>query len=84
MGYKFQFVTLAGFHALNSRMFELARGYRDRAWRVRRACSRPSSRRGRRLHGDQAPARGRRGYFDASRRAVTAAASSITALLRLD
>jgi len=30
MGYKFQFVTLAGFHALNHSMFELASGYRDR------------------------------------------------------
>jgi isocitrate lyase len=30
MGYKFQFVTLAGFHALNHTMFELARDYRDR------------------------------------------------------
>jgi isocitrate lyase len=30
MGYKFQFVTLAGFHALNYSMFKLARGYRDR------------------------------------------------------
>ncbi|RIX32506.1 isocitrate lyase [Sphingomonas edaphi] len=29
MGYKFQFVTLAGFHSLNHSMFELARGYRD-------------------------------------------------------
>jgi isocitrate lyase len=29
MGYKFQFVTLAGFHALNHSMFQLARGYRD-------------------------------------------------------
>jgi isocitrate lyase len=29
MGYKFQFVTLAGFHALNYSMFELALGYRD-------------------------------------------------------
>ncbi|PYQ31846.1 MAG: isocitrate lyase [Acidobacteria bacterium] len=29
MGYKFQFVTLAGFHALNHSMFELARQYRD-------------------------------------------------------
>jgi isocitrate lyase len=27
MGYKFQFITLAGFHALNLSMFELARGY---------------------------------------------------------
>ena len=31
MGYTFQFVTLAGFHALNLSMFELARGYRDEA-----------------------------------------------------
>ncbi|MDQ3834598.1 MAG: isocitrate lyase [Actinomycetota bacterium] len=30
MGYKFQFVTLAGFHALNYSMFELAHNYRDR------------------------------------------------------
>jgi isocitrate lyase len=30
MGYKFQFVTLAGFHALNMSMFDLADGYRDR------------------------------------------------------
>ena len=28
MGYKFQFVTLAGFHALNTTMFELAQGYK--------------------------------------------------------
>jgi isocitrate lyase len=30
MGYKYQFVTLAGFHALNLSMFNLALGYRDR------------------------------------------------------
>ncbi|MBM6593698.1 isocitrate lyase [Microvirga pudoricolor] len=30
MGYKFQFVTLAGFHQLNYGMFDLADGYRDR------------------------------------------------------
>jgi isocitrate lyase len=29
MGYKFQFVTLAGFHALSASMFKLARDYRD-------------------------------------------------------
>ena len=29
LGFKFQFVTLAGFHSLNSGMFELARTYRD-------------------------------------------------------
>ena len=31
LGYRFQFITLAGFHALNLSMFELARGYRDDA-----------------------------------------------------
>jgi isocitrate lyase len=30
MGYRFQFVTLAGFHSLNYAMFQLARGYRAR------------------------------------------------------
>lgn len=29
LGYKYQFITLAGFHALNCAMFELALGYRD-------------------------------------------------------
>ena len=30
MGYRFQFITLAGFHTLNHSMFELARGYREK------------------------------------------------------
>ena len=30
MGYKFQFITLAGFHALNYGMFDLAKGYKER------------------------------------------------------
>jgi isocitrate lyase len=30
MGYKFQFITLAGFHALNHSMFQLARDYKGR------------------------------------------------------
>lgn len=29
MGYKFQFITLAGFHSLNAAMFELAKGYAE-------------------------------------------------------
>ena len=29
MGYRFQFITLAGFHALNYSMFQLARGYKE-------------------------------------------------------
>lgn len=31
MGYAFQFITLAGFHAVNHSMFDLARGYAERA-----------------------------------------------------
>ena len=31
LGYRFQFITLAGFHALNHSMFQLARGYAERA-----------------------------------------------------
>ena len=31
LGYRYQFITLAGFHAINHGMFELARGYRERA-----------------------------------------------------
>jgi isocitrate lyase len=34
MGYRFQFITLAGFHALNASMFELARGYAERGMRA--------------------------------------------------
>ena len=30
LGYRYQFITLAGFHTLNHSMFELARGYRER------------------------------------------------------
>src|SRR5690606_29325301 len=30
LGYRYQFITLAGFHALNASMFELARGYAER------------------------------------------------------
>jgi isocitrate lyase len=30
MGYRFQFITLAGFHALNATMFELSKGYAER------------------------------------------------------
>ena len=64
MGYKFQFITLAGFHQLNFGMFELARGYQAppdgglfgaAGGRVRGG--------GQRLHRDQAPARGRHRLF---------------------
>jgi isocitrate lyase len=34
MGYKYQFVTLAGFHSINTAMFELAHAYRDQGMRA--------------------------------------------------
>ena len=37
MGYRFQFITLAGFHALNESMFELARDYRAEGMTALRA-----------------------------------------------
>ncbi len=64
MGYKFQFITLAGFHQLNFGMFELARGYKDRQMaayselqEAEFAC------RGQWLHRHQTPARGRHRLF---------------------
>ena len=60
MGYRFQFITLAGFHALNASMFELARGLRRR--RDERLRGAPVARvraGGRRLHRGEAPGRGR-------------------------
>ena len=60
MGYKFQFVTLAGFHALNHAMFQLARGYRDRGMAgVHRAAAGRVRGGAARLHRDAPPARGR-------------------------
>ena len=83
MGYKFQFITLAGFHALNLSMFELARGYREqRHDGLRRACRSGSS--------PARPTRGYRatkhqrfvgtGYFDEVAQAIACGYSSTTAL----
>ena len=64
MGYKFQFVTLAGFHSLNHSMFQLARGYkRPRHGGVFGAAAGRVRRRGRGLHRHAPPARGRRRLF---------------------
>jgi isocitrate lyase len=64
MGYKFQFITLAGFHQLNYGMFELARGYKDRRWRPIPSCSRRVRRRGQRLHRHPHQREVGTGYFD--------------------
>ena len=64
MGYKFQFITLAGFHALNYSMFDLAHGYADEgmpAYVRLQDAEFAAERRG--LHRDQAPARSRHRIF---------------------
>jgi isocitrate lyase len=82
MGYKFQFVTLAGFHALNLSMFELARGYKLAGMTAysrlqEKEFSRESE------HGYEAVKHQRfvgTGYFDALTQAIAGGASSVTAL----
>ena len=86
MGYKFQFVTLAGFHALNHSMFDLARGYaRRRHERLRRAAGARSS--PRRRTGYTATRHQREvgaGYFDRAATAASAGESSTLALRGID
>jgi isocitrate lyase len=82
MGYKFQFVTLAGFHALNLSMFELARGYKDTGMT---AYSRLQEKEFAReaLYGYQAVKHQRfvgTGYFDALTQVIAQGRSSTTAL----
>ncbi len=64
MGYRFQFVTLAGFHALNLSMFELASAYRDRGMAGYSDAAGARVRGGEgRLHRRPPPARGRHLLF---------------------
>src|SRR4029079_14537236 len=82
MGYKFQFVTLAGFHALNYSMFQLARGYRDRQMSAYVALQQQDF--ASEIDGYTATKHQREVgavYFDSVTQAVTAGTSSITALL---
>jgi isocitrate lyase len=82
MGYKFQFVTLAGFHSLNTIMFDLAHGYRDTGM------SAYSSLQEREFelqkeHGYRAVKHQSfvgAGYFDEVTQAITSGESSVTAL----
>ena len=61
LGYRFQFVTLAGLPRAQRSLFELAHGYAERRDdRLRRASGTRVRARGARLHRDAAPARGRR------------------------
>jgi len=82
MGYKFQFITLAGFHALNLGMFELARAYKDKGMT---AYSRLQEKEFAReySHGYGAVKHQRfvgTGYFDAVTQVIASGKSSVTAL----
>jgi isocitrate lyase len=82
MGYKFQFITLAGFHALNLSMFELAREYRETGMTAysqlqEREFARESDS-GYRAVKHQAFVG--TGYFDAVAQAISSGTSSVTAL----
>jgi isocitrate lyase len=82
MGYKFQFVTLAGFHTLNFSMFDLARDYRENGVaayaRLQEAEFAAEAERGYRAVKHQAFVGA--GYFDAIAQTIAGGASSTTAL----
>jgi isocitrate lyase len=81
MGYKFQFITLAGFHALNFSMFELARGYKAQQMTAYVALQQAEF--AAESNGYTATKHQREvgaGYFDAVTQTVTGGNSSVTAL----
>jgi isocitrate lyase len=81
LGYRFQFITLAGFHALNFSMFELARGYK--AGQMSAYVALQQAEFAAEPHGYTATKHQREvgaGYFDEVTQAVTGGTSSITAL----
>jgi len=82
MGYKFQFVTLAGFHALNFSMYELARNYAERGMAAYSTLQEKEFESAEK-HGYTAVRHQRfvgTGYFDEITQAVAAGAASTTAL----
>jgi isocitrate lyase len=82
MGYKFQFITLAGFHVLNLGMFELAQGYRDAGMTAYARLQEMEFERevDSGYRGVKHQAFVGTGYFDAIAQAITGGISSITAL----
>ena len=81
MGYKYQFVTLAGFHALNHGMFELARAYRDRGMEAYAELQ--DAEFASEVHGYSATRHQREvgtGYFDLVSQVISGGDSSTTAL----
>jgi isocitrate lyase len=82
MGYKFQFITLAGFHALNLSMYELARNYRD-AGMTAYSKLQDQEFASEKEFGYEAVKHQRfvgTGYFDAVQQAITGGSASTTAL----
>jgi isocitrate lyase len=82
MGYKFQFVTLAGFHALNLSMFDLARCYKDRGMAAYSRMQEKEFSREREF-GYEAVKHQKfvgTGYFDAVQQTIAGGTSSILAL----
>ena len=81
MGYKFQFITLAGFHALNYSMFDLASGYRESqmsAYVALQEAEFKAEKRGYSATRHQREVGA--GYFDDVTQTIVAGTSSITAL----
>jgi len=81
MGYKFQFITLAGFHALNYSMFTLAKGYRESQMSAYVALQQAEF--GAEKDGYTATKHQREvgaGYFDDVTQTVTGGQSSVTAM----
>ncbi len=81
MGYKFQFITLAGFHALNYSMFELARKYRDQGMTAYAELQQAEF--AAEVHGYTATKHQREvgaGYFDEVSMVISGGTSSTTAL----
>ena len=81
MGYKFQFITLAGFHALNYSMFTLAKGYRETqmsAYVALQQAEFNSEKDGYTATKHQREVGA--GYFDDVTQTVTAGQSSVTAM----
>ncbi|RDJ15431.1 isocitrate lyase [Rhizobium grahamii] len=81
MGYKFQFITLAGFHQLNFGMYELARGYKDRQMAAYSELQEAEF--AAEINGYTATKHQREvgtGYFDAVSMAITGGRSSTTAM----
>ena len=81
MGYKFQFITLAGWHALNNSMYELASGYADQGmWAYSQLQEREFVNEGEGYRAAKHQTFVGTGYFDAVQQTVTVGKSSTTAM----